>query len=279
MRALCALLLLAAVAAAEYAPKPGQIGLYTWTVTQSAQWSSAGDKLRFDTEIAWKLALRCAAVDGPRMRLAATFVSVHATHRGPGVDAVVDSESGAGVDDALLGHLIAQAGKTLTMEVDRATGAVASVAGGDDIIAAINKRTPAAIPGDPPPLDAAARVVYGPDALARQWSQILALPGDKPTQVALPPPFAAGSTAARTWSDHGWSVSLPADAPPLAFEMSRDPSPVRGEVRNLTGSGSIALAQGLPAHAAGNLSFTLVMQALTQPVESAQTVAWKLDAQ
>jgi len=278
---LALLLLLALVASAsEYAPKPDQIQLYTWKVEQGAQWDSAGDKLRFDTVITWQLALHCTAVDGGRMRLAATFVKVVASHKGPGADVQVDSESGAGSDDPLLGHLIALAGKTLELDVDRATGAVATVSGGEAIIAAINRRAPAAIPGDPPPLDAAAQAAYGPDALARLWSQVLALPpaADGATPVTLPAPFAAGATAERIWKGQNWTLALPAGAQPPAFELAKDPTPVHGVVKNLVGSGNCALSKGLPDQASGKLSFTLVISALTQPVESVQTISWTLSA-
>lgn len=279
-RILLAVLLATAVVAAEYAPSAGQIQLYKWHVGQTAEWSSAGDHLKFETAIDWSLALDCVAVDGPRMRLAVTFLDVHATHRGPGVDIVVDSKSGAGTDDPLLGHLIALAGKTLAMEVERATGMVTTVTGGDAIIAAINQRSPSLVPGDPPPLDAAAHAAYGPDALARLWTQVLALPGQTPAQrVALPPPFTAGATIERTWTGLAWKAAVPADAKPPAFELSRDPTPVTGEVRQLTGSGTVELLKGLPGHNAATMGFTLAMQALTQPVLSVHTLQWQLDAQ
>ena len=161
MRPLLALLLLAAAAAtaaaAEYAPQVNQLRLYRWTTTQTVRWSSAGDDLRFTSEIIWKLALRCAAVEGGRMRLNATFITVTAKHSGPGVEASLDSTSGSGSDDPLLGHLITLVGRTLELDVDRSTGVVAAVRGGDEVIAAINQRAPPAVPGDPPPLDAGAR--------------------------------------------------------------------------------------------------------------------------
>lgn len=274
-RPLVLCLLAMALAAVEYAPKVDQLALYTWTTTQSAQWKSAGDDLRYDTRIAWDLALRCAAVDGPRMTLAATFIKVEALHRGPGTDIRVDSASGTGVDDPLLGHLLVLVGKTLTLEVERATGRVVTVGGADEVIAAVNRRAPPAVPGDPPPLDAQARAAYGPEAQARLWSQILVLPGGE-AHITLPAPFTAG-TLARTWTDLAWTVNQPAGAAP-AFELSKDPSPVRGTVSQLSGSGSLALAAGLPGKASGSLSFTLAIDVMTQPVQTLNTVAWTLEA-
>lgn len=275
MKRIFALLLAVAIAAAaEYAPQVDQVRFYAWRTTQAVSWNSAGDALRFSSEITWKLALRCAAVEGGRMRLKATFITVTASHRGPGVEVSLDSATGAGGDDQLLGHLLALVGKTLDLEVDRATGAVASVTGGEALIAAINQRAPPAVPGDPPPLDAGARAAYGPEALARLWSQILALPGASST-VALPPPFAAGSTIERTWKDLAWTVALPKDAAP-AFELARDPTPVRGTVKGLSGSGTNSLAGGLPGRCEGRLAFTMVFDALTQAVDSQHELTWEL---
>jgi hypothetical protein len=272
----CLLLMLLALGldAAEYAPKPDTLRLYAWTTTQSAQWKSAGDELRYDTAITWDLALRCAAVDGPRMTLKATFIKVHATHSGPGTDITVDSATGAGVDDPLLGHLLALVGTTLVMDVERSTGAVASVQGGEAVIAAINRRAPPAVVGDPPPLAAQAAAAYGPDALARLWSQVLALPHAEPT-VALPAPFTAG-TMTRTWQDQAWSVALPQGSAPT-FELSKDPQPVVGTLGKLSGAGAITLEAGLPDTVTGKLAFTLAITALTQPVETVNEISWSLE--
>lgn len=213
------------------------------------------------------------------MTLAATFIKVVATHQGPGTAIRVDSASGEGVDDPLLGHLIVLVGRTLTLDVERATGRVVSVSGADEVLAAINQRAPAPVPGDPPPLEAQAKAAYGPEALARLWSQILALPGGE-TQIALPAPFTAG-TMVRTWKDLAWTVALPEgpEAQPPAFELAKDPSPVRGTVSKLSGLGVLSLSAGLPARAAGKLSFTLDLQAMTQPVTTVNEISWELRAQ
>ncbi len=276
IRTAIAFLLVGALLAVEYDPKPDQLVLYKWTTTQSAQWKSAGDDLRYDTSIVWDLGLRCVAVDGVRMTLAATFIKVHATHRGPGTEIVVDSASGAGVDDALLGHLIVLVGKTLTLDVERSSGRVASVGGAEEVIAAVNRRSPASVPGDPPPLDAQAKAAYGPDALARLWSQILVLPGGgNEAEVALPAPFSAGALK-RTWSGLTWNVVQPEGKAP-AFELSKDPSPVRGTVSKLSGTGTIAVAAGLPATASGKLTFSLAIEAMTQPVTTENEIGWTLE--
>jgi hypothetical protein len=270
-----ALFFLAVVAmAAEYAPQLDAVRLYAWNTTQTAQWKSAGDELRYATDITWQLALRCAALDGPRLTLNATFISVHATHRGPGTDITIDSATGAGSDDPLLGHLVALAGATLSLDVERSTGHVVAVRGGEAIIAAINTRAPPAVVGDPPPLDAQAQAAFGPDALARLWSQILALPGSD-AAVVLPAPFTTGGMQ-RNWKDQAWTAALPAGTTP-AFELSKDPQPVRGTLRKLTGGGSIELDAGLPSKAAGHLEFTLAIEAQTQPVETVNVLGWTLE--
>jgi len=277
-RAPLLMLLAAVLAAVEYAPKPDQLALYEWTTKQTARWTSAGDDLRYETGIVWSLALRCAAVDGPRMTLAATFIKVIATHTGPGTDIRVDSSTGAGTDDPLLGHLLALVGHTLTLTVDRATGRVSAVTGADEVIAAINQRAPAAVPGDPPPLDAQARAAYGPEAQTRLWSQILALPAAG-VEAPLPAPFTAGAMT-RTWNDLAWTVALPGgpEAKAPAFELAKDPAPVRGTVTKLSGAGTLALANGLPGKAEGKLSFTLAIEAMTQPVATENEISWKFEA-
>ncbi len=264
-----------ALGAVEYDPKPDQLVILGWKTTQKAEWKSAGDDLRYDTAIAWDLAMRCVRTEGPRMLLAATFIKVVATHKGPGTQIRVDSASGEGADDPLLGHLLVLVGKVLTLDVERATGRVVAVAGAEEVLAAINLRAPATIPGDPPPLEAQAKAAYGPEALARLWSQVLALPGGE-TQIALPAPFTSG-TMTRTWRDLAWTVALPEGGRPV-FELAKDPSPVRGTVAKLEGAGSIALSAGLPAKAAGRLAFTLDIQAMTQPVTTINEIAWILEA-
>ncbi|MEK7414889.1 MAG: hypothetical protein AAB263_16360 [Planctomycetota bacterium] len=277
MRLIASLIACAAMVAAEYAPTVDQTRLYTWTVDQSADWASAGDKLHFDTKITWGMALRCVAVTAQRVQLNATFVTLKATHTGPGVNVRIDGETGAGADDPLLGHLLALKGQTLVLDVDRSTGVVSSVNGGDEIIAEINKRAPASMPGDPPPLDASARLAYSSESLSRLWSQILALPvNDKKVAVPLPAPFVPGTTAERSWKGSEWTVALASDAKAPAFEISKDPSGVRGVVKKLAGSGSMAISAGLPAKATGKLTFTLAMEALTQPVESQHELKWEL---
>jgi hypothetical protein len=53
---------------------------------------------------------------------------------------------------------------------------------------------------------------------------------------------------------------------------------VHGVVRDLSGNGTLELAQGLPLRATGNLEFTLAIDALTQPVESQHKIRWTLQA-
>ncbi len=268
-------LLCLALGAVEYDPKPDQLVIYRWETMQKAEWKSAGDDLRYDTTIAWDLAMRCVKTDGPRMTLAVTFIKVQAVHKGPGTAIRVDSASGEGVDDPLLGHLIVLVGKVLTIDVERATGRVVTVSGAEEVLAAINQRAPAAVPGDPPPLEAQAKAAYGPEALARLWSQILALP-EAGTEVGLPAPFTSG-TMTRTWKDLVWTVALPEGKLP-AFELAKDPAPVRGTVSKLSGTGFLSLSAGLPAKAAGKLTFTLDINAMTQPVLTVNEITWTLNA-
>jgi hypothetical protein len=275
MSRLFLLFLATALTALEYAPTVDQLRLYRWTTTLSTQWASAGDTLRYDTEIVWDLALRCAASEGQNLTLNLTYVQVRATVRGPGTAITVDSTTGAGGDDPVLGHLLALAGKTLVLTVDRSSGAVSAVGGAEALIAAINQRAPAAVPGDPAPLDAQGRAIYGPEALALQWSQNLALPGQSGV-VPLPAPF-TGGTMTRSWNGDAWTAAIDATAPPT-LELSKDPAPVRGAITALSGGGSVVLQGGMPAQISGKLEITLAMDVLTQPVETKNAVSWSLTA-
>jgi hypothetical protein len=275
--AICVLafVMLSPLAAADgYQPAPDTVRFYAWTTEQEVAWESAGDQLRFASRLTWKLGLRAAEVAVDRTVLKATIIAVSASHRGPGVEAEVDSATGKGGDDPLLGHLLALPGITLTLTVDPATGAVAAVEGGEAIIAAINRRAPAAVPGDPPPFDAQAQAAYGPEALARLWSQILSLPSAAAQRVALPPPFSRGELE-RSWTGTRWTARLPAGDPP-AFELSREPAAIRGTLTALGGQGGLRLAGGLPAEAEGELKLGLAFDAMTQPVTTSTTLRWTL---
>lgn len=269
---LCALAPLA-LFAAEYDAKPETLRLYAWTTEQVAQWQSAGDDLTFTTRIAWDMALRVAAIEGPNLTLMATFVQVVASHDGPGAAIRVDSASGAGADDPLLGHLLVLPGKVLALTVERATGRVLAVGGAEELLAGVNRRAPPAVPGEPPPLEAQARAVWGPEAIARQWSQVLALPA-APAEARLPAPFTSGSLS-RTWDGLSWTVAQPPGEPP-AFSLAGDPMPVNGTLRDIAGRGTIVLDGGLPQRSEGSLAFTLAIDAMTQPVTTRNTLRWSL---
>lgn len=271
-RAALVLLLAACLAALEYDPRPGQVAFYRWTTEQRAEWESAGDRLRYDTRIVWDLGLRCAAREGDAMTLALTFIRVVASHRGPATDIAVDSSRGTGADDPLLGHLHALAGQTLELVVARASGAVREVRGTEGLLAALHRRAPAAMPGDPPPLAAQAEALWGPAAWARLWSQVLALPGPD-TVEPLPAPFTAGALR-RRWQGERWQVELaPGEA---AFQLAGDPTPAAGRIVALAGAGEVSLRDGLPGELRGRMSVQLEQSVLTQPVVSRHEIAWTL---
>lgn len=272
MRVALVCFLAACATALEYDPRPGQVVFYRWTTEQRTEWESAGDRLRYDTRIVWDLGLRCAARDEATMTLALTFIRVVASHRGPATDIAIDSSRGTGADDPLLGHLHALAGQTLELVVARASGAVREVRGTDELLAALHRRAPAAMPGDPPPLAAQAEAVWGPDAWARLWTRILALPGPA-TVEPLPAPFTAGAVR-RQWQGDSWQAELaPGEA---SFVLANDPTPAIGRISALTGSGEISLRDGMPGEMRGRLSVRLELSVLTQPVASRHDIAWAL---
>jgi len=263
-------------------PQPGYgftVGtnqLYAYSVKQTVAWASAGDQLSYTSTLTWKFLLSVAESTSERALLTATILRVQATHEGPGSRRAVDSgaKDDDGSDDPLLGHLLALNGSILSVVVAPATGQVSEVRGGDAIIARINKRAPSATPGDPPPLEAAAKAAFSSDALSRIWSQLLALPSATPVRVPLGPPL--NGEVERTWQGSAYTLRLPAGADRLSATLVGDPTPVSAVLSELTGSGGTDIANGMPGAGKGELAFTLTFQALTQPVLQRHTLAWEL---
>ena len=200
-----------------------------------------------------------------------------ASHQGPGSARRVDSLLPAdqdGHEDALLGHLLELKGATLTVIVDPRSGAVAEVRGGDDLVTRVNRRFPAAFPGDPPPLESAAKAAFGSAALARQWSQLLALPSAEVQRVALAQPLIG--ELERRWTGSSFTLALPMGVDHLVGELVKDPTPVTARLSELTGKGQSELKQGVPQATTGDLRFTLTLNALTQPVVQRHQLTWSL---
>lgn len=271
-------------AATTAAPQPGYaftVGanrIYAYSVKQTVAWNSAGDELTYTSTLMWKFVLTVVEATPERALLSATILRIQATHEGPGSRRMVDSGAKDGQDDggddALLGHLLALGGAILSVTVDPRTGQVSAVTGGDAIIARINKRAPATTPGDPPPLDAAARAAFSSDTLSRIWSQLLALPSASPVRVPLGPPL--NGEVERTWQGSAYTLGLPAGGERLATTLVGDPTPVAAVLSELRGSGSTSVDGGLPGGGKGELTFLVNFQALTQPVAQRHTLTWEL---
>ncbi len=255
----------------------GATQVYAYSLKQSVTWSSAGDNLAYTSTLTWKFLLTVVEATPERAVLEATILRVQATHDGPGSRRLIDSsikDEQDGRDDPLLGHLLALHGSVLTVVVAPATGEVSEVRGGDAIVARINKRSPAAVPGDPPPLDAAARSAFSSEALGRIWNQMLALPTAQPTHVPLGPPL--GGEIERTWQGAAFTLRLPAGKERLAATLVGDPTPVAAVLTELTGQGTTSVKGGLPGPGKGDLTFLLTFQALTQPVVQHHSLQWEL---
>ncbi len=252
--------------------------VYVYDLTQSVGWESAGDKLAYTTTLAWSFTLRATAVAAERVDLEAVILAVQASHIGPGSAHRIDSRAEAdqdGGDDALLGHLLALKGAVLTLVMDPRTGRVAEVHGGESIVERINRRAPAPFPGEAPPLAAQATALYSSAALARQWSEMFALPGDGGVQpIALAAPLAG--TIERRWNGTTYTLALPSGTDHLDAQLVKDPNPVSASLGKLVGSGKEALVGGLLHEATGDLAFTLTLSALTQPVVQSHHLTWRL---
>lgn len=270
MRAWAMLLLAAPLAAADYA-FAGPPRTYLYELKQQVAWESAGDRLAYATEVSWKVLLAGRGQRDGRCEVAATVLRVTASHRGPGSERRFDSaEEG---DDALLGHLKAVEGAVLTLAVEPRSGRVESVRGTETIAAAVARRAPdLADPGAPSPLAEAARQAYAPARLARLWSQLLARPGEAPERVPLGEPLAGEMQ--RRWNGEAWTLAGATDPLPVSFLA--DPTPVKGVVTGLRGAGANRQRDGWPGGAEGEMSFTLELEALTQPVRQEHRIAWTL---
>lgn len=255
--------------------------VYVYDLTQTVNWESAGDKLTYTTTLAWSFTLRATAVAAERVDLEAVILAVQASQVGPGgpgtahrIDSRTETDQDGG-DDALLGHLLALKGAVLTLVMDPRTGRVAEVHGGEGIVERINRRAPAAFPGEAPPLAAQATALYSSEALARQWSEMFALPGDGGVQpITLGPPLAG--TVERRWTGTSYALALPTGTDHLDAQLVKDPNPVSASLGKLVGSGKATLAGGLLGEATGDLAFTLTLSALTQPVVQNHHLTWRL---
>jgi hypothetical protein len=272
------LILCACVAVA--AEEPGwhfplkQAVFYRYELTQTVSWRSSGDSLDYSSGMTWTFALRAIDTNGPTVHLNATIIRVQASLDGPAAEVRVDSRNPTAANDPVYGHLVGLAGITLMLTVDPLTGRVSAVSGGEEIIKQINARHPAAVPGDPPPLDATAKRLYSSEALAAWWSVILSQPTTAPEPLPLAPPLSGALT--RTWNAGHFTVSLPEGVSSLPVTIVEGVNPVAGTLTAVTGAGDLVMADGLMAKSTGTLAYTLTLSALTQKVEQQHAQTWKL---
>ena len=174
--------------------------------------------------------------------------------------------------DPLLGHLKALDGVTLTFAISLATGST-TVTGGAVIANNIAKRAPNLIdPQAPSPLAAQALTLYSDANLSRTWSQLLARPSAEPQSVPLGDPLTG--TLLRAWKGDAYTLAGEVTGTAL---LAREPAAVTAQVTNVSGSGKTALGpDGWPGIASGTLSFTLSLDAVTQPVVQQHVVSWQL---
>lgn len=282
---LAAVLLHALCAQGAETPVPGyqfvkdKTQLYAYDLSQQVDWQSAGDSLAYSSTVGWRFSLTPVVVAPERCELSIVILHVQASQSGPASSHTVDSSLPVdrnGRDDPLLGHLFALDGAILTVVVDPRSGAVSAVRGGEEIVKRINQRFPAAVDGDPPPLDASSTIAYSSANLARLWSELLALPasGTAAQMVALTGPV--NGTMERHWQGARYTLSLPAGTDHLDGTLLQDPTPVSVSLSALTGNGESVLANGLPGSSRGEMRFILTLNALTQPVAQRHQLVWTL---
>ena len=264
----------APLSAADYALTPGPVRLYLVETKQEVSWASGGDTLKFSSSLATSQAWKCSGVTAGVAAVQATILRVLSTHTGPGSQHNFDSAQAIadGVSDPLLGHLKALDGVTLTFAINQTTGATA-VTGGARIADAITKRAPNLTdPSAPSPLATQAQALYSDANLSRTWTQLLARPTAQAQTVPLGEPLTG--TLLRTWT--GDTYTLAGSVVGTAV-LAREPATVTAMVSAVTGSGTSALgADGWPGTASGTLSFTLTLDAVTQPVIQQHLITWQI---
>ena len=248
---------------------------YRYQLSDEVSWRSSGDQLGYRSGMTWIFALKATASDGATATVQATIIRIQASLDGPAAEVRVDSNDAGSTSDPVYGPLIALAGSTLTLTVEQATGRVSAVSGGDEVIAQINKRHPASVPSDPPPLAAAARQLYSSEALAAWWTQVLAQPAKEIQPVPLAPPLSGNLQ--RTWSGDRYTLSLPESVHALAITLVEGTNAVNGSLTAVAGSGQVRMDQGVLAKAAGELTYALFLTALTQAVEQQHKQLWSLE--
>jgi hypothetical protein len=251
--------------------------LYLYSYSQNVRFKSAGDVLDYKTSLTWKFAVSPIMVQTDKTELAVTILRVQAQHQGPGSRRNVDSHLPAGengADDPLIGHLIASAGAELQVTLIPNTGKVVSVTGGDAIVTRINKLVPPPFPGDPPPLEAAAKNAFSDAALTRMWQQIFSLPSAANETIAFNSPL--NGSYERQWTGMSWKDALPVGTNAITATLLTDPTPLSVTINELTGQGTRDITDGVPGKANGTMSFKMQFQALTQPVVQEHIVQWEL---
>lgn len=271
---LLALTLLNSLAAADRYDFPvDQVRWYRYALTQTVAWGSAGDNLQFDQRVIWTFALRATAVSGDTATVNATITRIEATSKGPGSDRSYDSEATTAADP-LFGHLTALIAAPMTLTVNQITGEVTAVGGHELIEKRLTNLLPAAAPGQPSPFASEIAQRYNAESLRTWWSSLLSL------QSA---PVISGITGSdakieRTWKDaNAYTLALSATTPTPTITLVDGSSPVTGTLRNLTGTGSIAIDNGMPIAATGSMQYSLDLVALTQKVEQKHGISWGLE--
>jgi len=248
------------------------VRMYHYDLDHTVAWSSAGDELTYQQTLKWTFFLRATAVVDGVATVNATVVRVAASSQGPGYERSFDSRTPPPQADPLFGHLAALEGITLTLTIQQTSGAVTAVHGGATLIARMEALMPATQPGKPSPFAADLAALYSDESLARWWSALLVLPGSP-----APLPLTAGQPARieRTWDADTFTLRLPKDGT-QPVTLANDPTPVTGTLADLTGTGTVSLADGMPAAQTGELSYTLTLQALTQAVQQKHQLRWTL---
>ena len=253
----------------ENALATGRVDRYTYEVKHQVRWQSLDDDLQFETQQLWSLSL--ARSPGG---IAARVLSIRAVHKGPNREQRIvvpapAGESGLTQQSPLLGPLAAWVDVPISLTTDE-NGRITGI-DGEPLREAWKKQLPAGtrIPDAPQLADS---------ALLQWWQETFLIPptGEAAAEEPLPLPAPLSGTVVRTWNGPTYSLAPPKGQTELQVTLYEQPTPVIMTVKDLEGSGTVTIDQGLLDERQGELTWKLVGTALTQPVEQQHRIIWRL---
>jgi hypothetical protein len=177
----------------------------------------------------------------------------------------------------LLGDLSALAALPLWLVVDPASGVVQDIVGLPALYARLDERHPSRNPAVPNRMAGPAKAAFSKEALIRQWSGVLAVPGRAEPAVEIP--GVEGAQVERRWEGNAYALRLvdteAASGDKPTMELHKHPTPVALSLTELQGNGSADYISGVLNLATGTMTYQLNGLALTQAVRQQHQLQWQ----